>query len=106
MFGVARPPAAGAALHGLTEGDMVAWRYAEQADTVEYRYTRGSPSSLLAEVRRAGAVVGRAQATFDSGGALRNATLMVPSVPARLDLTFQSTTRTTFEPTVWRGRDP
>ena len=43
MFGVARPPSAGAELRGLSDGGTLAWQYVEGADTVEYARTEGTP---------------------------------------------------------------
>lgn len=106
MFGVARPPDPGADLHGLSDGDVTAWRYVEAGDTVEYVRTEGKPTRMVTQVRRAGEVVGRAETTLDSTGAPLTARLTVPSVPARLDLTFLSTTQTDFAPDIWVSRKP
>jgi hypothetical protein len=106
MFGVARPPAESAELRGLAVGETLAWQYAEGADTVEYARTKGSPTRMVTLVRRAGEIVGRAEATLDSTGAPVTARLTVPSVPARLDLTFLSTARADFAPDIWVSRKP
>lgn len=106
MFGIARLPGNGAELRGLSEGPVTAWQYLGGADTVEYVRTAGSPGRLVAEVRRAGEVVGRAETTLDSLGAPVTARLTVPSVPARLDLTFSSTTQADFAPDIWVSRKP
>lgn len=88
MFGVARLPAAGADIRGLADGNVTAWRYAEAGDTIEYVRTQGRPVKMVTVVRRAGELLGRAEATLDSTGAPLTARLTVPSAPARLDLTF------------------
>ena len=106
MFGVARLPEDGAALRGLTEGATTAWQYAGAGDTVEYVRTVGKPMRLVTTVRRAGELVGRAEATLDSTGAPLAARLVVPSVPARLDLTFLSTAPAEFAPDIWVSRKP
>jgi hypothetical protein len=106
MFGVARPPTPGSELKGLTDGDLTAWRYAAAGDTIEYALTGGRPARLVTLVRRAGELVGRAEATLDSTGAPLTARLTVPSVPARLDLTFSSTTQADFAPEIWVSRKP
>ena len=106
MFGVARPPADGADLRGLTEGDVTAWRYVEASDTVDYVRTTGRPTKMVTVVRRAGELVGRAEATLDSLGMPLTARLTVPSVPARLDITFLSTTQADFAPEIWVSRKP
>jgi hypothetical protein len=106
MFGVARQPDHGAALRGLVDGDVTAWQYAAGTDTTEYVRTAGKPTKLVAEVRRAGKVIGRAEATLDSTGAPLTSRLTVPSAPARLDLTFSSTTPADFAPEIWVSRQP
>jgi hypothetical protein len=106
MFGVARPPSAGAELRGLADGGTVAWQYVVGADTVEYARRAGSPTTMVTLVRRGGEIVGRAETTLDSTGAPVAARLTVPSVPARLDLTFLSTAQATFAPDIWVSRKP
>jgi hypothetical protein len=61
---------------------------------------------MVTQVRRGGEIVGRAEATLDSTGAPLTARLTVPSVPARLDLTFLSTAQATFAPDIWVARKP
>jgi hypothetical protein len=106
MFGVARLPEDGDSLRGLHEGDVTAWRYANAADTVDYVRTGGSSGTLVAEVRHAGKVVGRAETKLDANGAPLSARLVVPSAPAKLDLTFLSTARAAFAPDIWTARQP
>lgn len=106
MFGVARGPAQGMDLHGIADETSVAWRYVRSTDTVDYRFTRGRPSKLVTEVRQAGKVIGRAETTVGEDGAPLASKLMVPSVPARLTLTFLSTIRTTFAPETWLRSNP
>jgi hypothetical protein len=57
-------------------------------------------------MRHAGKIVGRAETTLDSTGAPLSARLLVPSVPAKLDLTFLSTSRADFAPEIWTDRKP
>ena len=106
MFGVARLPEDGDSLRGLSEGATTAWRYANATDTVEYVRTTGKTGKLVTEVRHAGKVVGRAETTLDGSGAPVAARLVVPSVPAKLDLTFLSTARADFAPDIWTVRQP
>ncbi len=110
MFGVARRPDAGTQLAGITTDKMRAWRYVSGADTIEYALTYatapGRPSKLVAEARRAGKVIGRAETEIGGDGTPRKSTLVVPNGPAKLDLTFLSTTRTTFAPDIWQPRAP
>jgi hypothetical protein len=51
-------------------------------------------------------MVGRAETTLDSTGAPLTARLVVPSVPAKLKLTFLSTARADFAPEIWTDRKP
>src|SRR5918992_1634837 len=106
MFGIARLPEDGAVLKGISEGRVTAWQYLGPTDTIEYVRTAGSPVRFVAEVRRAGEVIGRAETTLDSAGAPLSSRLTVPSVPARLDLTFSSTTQADFAPDIWVSRKP
>jgi hypothetical protein len=61
---------------------------------------------MVTTVRRAGELLGRAETTLDSLGAPVSARLTVPSVPARLDLTFLSNTRADFAPDIWAPHKP
>jgi hypothetical protein len=106
LFGVARLPEPGAELQGLADGQVTAWRYAEAGDTIEYVRTEGRPTKMLTVVRRTGEIIGRAETTLDSAGAPLTARLTVPSVPARLDLTFLSTKQADFAPDIWVSRKP
>jgi hypothetical protein len=106
MFGVARLPEPGDSLRGLANDGTVAWQYANATDTVSYVRTTGKSGRLVAEVRQAGKMVGRAETTLDSAGAPLSARLVVPSVPAKLNLTFLSTGRADFAPEIWTARHP
>lgn len=88
MFGVARPPAAEAALRGTADSTVIAWQAVDGADTVTYMRVLGSAPRLRAEVRQAGQVVGRVDAKLHPDGTPASARLSVPSVPARLDITI------------------
>jgi hypothetical protein len=106
MFGVARMPANGVALRGLSQDSMTAWQYADLADTIIYARMAGDPVRFTAEVRHAGELIGRAETTLNPDGLPLKARLTVPSAPARLDLTFLSTTRASFAPDIWLPRRP
>lgn len=102
MFGVARMPAAGAAVTGGRDSAATAWRYVSGPDTVAYVRTTGAVPHLLAEVRQGPKVIGRVDATLGADGRPVTARLTVPSVPARLDLTFTaSATPPAFTPDLW-----
>jgi hypothetical protein len=106
MFGVARMPAEGVELRGLSEDSVTIWQYAGPTDTVQYARTAGDPVRFFAEVRHAGELIGRAETTLKPDGAPIKARLTVPSAPAKLDLTFLSTTRASFAPEIWLPRSP
>ena len=106
MFGIAQMPEPGDSLRGLADGETIAWQYANATDTVSYVRTTGKSGRLVAEVRQGGKVVGRAETTLDSTGVPLTARLVVPSVPAKLNLTFLSTTRHDFAPEIWTARKP
>jgi hypothetical protein len=106
MFGVATLPAEGVAVRGLTQDSVTIWQYAGVTDTVEYSRTTGNPVRFLAEVRQAGELIGRAETTLEPDGDPIRARLTVPNPPARLDLTFLSTTRSSFAPDIWLHRVP
>jgi hypothetical protein len=106
MFGIARPPGADTELRGLSEGAVTAWQYAAASDTVKYVRTTGDPGRFVAEVHQGGELIGRAETTLAPDGTPLKARLTVPSVPARLDLTFLSTKRTSFAPEIWLPRKP
>lgn len=103
MLGVARLPEGDAALRGLQRGELTVWQYAGPTDTLEYvrRADR-----LIAEVRQGGKVLGHAETTLGPDGLPLASRLDVPGVPARLDLTFLSTSRADFAPDVWVARKP
>jgi hypothetical protein len=106
MFGIAMLPADEVAIRGLTRDSITAWEYARAGDTIQYARAGGDPVRFSAEVRHAGELIGRAETTLKPDGSLINARLTVPSVPARLDLTFLSTARATFAPDIWFHRIP
>ena len=106
MFGVARMPAPGDRLLGHTRDSMTAWQYAGTSDTVTYVRIGGNPVRFTAEVRQSGRLIGRAETTLKPDGIPLKARLTVPSGPARLDLTFLSTTRASFAPDIWLHRKP
>ena len=102
MIGIARPPGARAVVRKAGEPGLAAWQYTVQGDTVEF-VRRGYPAGqLIAEVRQAGRMIGRVVTDFDADGRLWKSRLTVPSGPARLDITFLSTTEADeFEPEIW-----
>lgn len=107
MFGIAREPGDGARLAGLVQEGRTAWRYSAGADTVEYLRVVAGTVTLHAEMRRAGKVIGRSQMTLSAEGTPMSARLLVPSVPAKLEITYYETTRRpSFPPDTWRPPEP
>jgi hypothetical protein len=106
MFGVARMPTEAVELRGLARDSVTIWQYAAASDTVSYVRTVGNPRRFMAEARRAGELIGRAETTFSAEGFPLKSRLTVPSGPARLDLTFLSTTKASFAPDIWLRRKP
>ncbi|MEO8478399.1 MAG: hypothetical protein ABI542_02105 [Gemmatimonadota bacterium] len=90
LVGQARAPKNGDELSAESTAATRAWRYVRGADTVNYLLTTSAKRSLVAEVRRAGELIGRVYTTFDADGKLARAQLDVPSRPARLTLTFRN----------------
>jgi len=88
------------------DGPVTVWQYAGPSDTVAYAWTGGTPARLVTEVRQRGELLGRVETELDSTGAPRRSQLVVPGVPARLDLTFLSTARADFAPDIWTPRRP
>jgi hypothetical protein len=107
LLGVAMEPHPGYRLAGLEEGGKAAWRYTDGADTVEYLRQAGDPAAFSAEVRRAGKVIGRTRITIRPDGTPLKARLTVPSVPAKLEITFYATVPTpVFPPETWARPEP
>lgn len=106
MFGIARMPPEGMELRGLVTDSVTAWQYAGTSDTVEYARTTGDPDRFIAQVHHAGELIGRAETTLAPDGTPLKSRLTVPSAPARLDLTFLSTTRTSFASNIWLPHKP
>jgi hypothetical protein len=107
LIGVALPPPADARLAGLEQAGRTAWRYAAGNDTVDYLRTAGNPAMFYAEVRHEGQVVGRTRLSLRPDGTPVKAQLTVPSVPAKLEITFYATVPTpAFPPETWARPEP
>jgi hypothetical protein len=106
MFGIARLPPEGVELRGLSDQSGTAWQYAGSSDTVYYARTTGNPGRFVAQVHHAGELIGRVETTLAPDGTPLKSRLTVPSAPAKLDLTFTSTTRASFAPDIWLPRRP
>ncbi len=88
MFGVMRPPPAGARARGTLQGGRTALEWVQGADTVRYAWLSTGPGTLQAQWQHAGITMGLVETRLDADGAPVSARLTVPSVPARLDLTI------------------
>jgi hypothetical protein len=91
MLGVARMPAVTGEITRAEDDRMVAWRFVDGSDTVEYARLSGPPVRLIADVRRHDGRLGRVETVFGPSGIPRSARLVVPGPPARLDITYVST---------------
>jgi hypothetical protein len=102
MLGIARAPGPGSRVRSFADGSVTAWQFVSGGDTVEYVRERLGTGRLLAEVRRAGKRVGRVETLFGTDGFPASSRLIVPSRPARLDLTFyQNTKASPFAADTW-----
>jgi hypothetical protein len=107
LLGVARAPGAGAVVRRYADATVNAWQYHTGADTVDYVKVMGPPVTLIAEVRQAGKKVGTVRTAYGADGLPQTARLIVPSVPARLDITFSSNQKAKpFAPDTWTPPQP
>lgn len=107
LLGIVRQPAAGADVRHFTDSTTVGWRYVHGPDTVDYVRVTGTPVRLYAEVRESGKTVGTVETRFAPGGEPASARLVVPSAPARLDITFYSNVKAKpFAPDTWTPPEP
>lgn len=104
MLGIARPPKAGAVLRGQRLERATVWQYADGADSIEYSRTA---TTLSARVKKGASVTGWSETTFGPDGLPAKARLIVPSGPARVDITFtKRSTVKSFEADVWAPAEP
>jgi hypothetical protein len=107
LLGVARAPGADASVRTFGDPALVAWRYSAGEDTVDYVRVSGPPPRLLVEVREGGKKVGTVETRLAPDGLPISARLIVPSVPARLDLTFYSNIKAPpFAADTWTPPEP
>lgn len=106
LLGVVRRPAGEPATFRYADPNVTAWRFQSGADTVDYFWT-GRPNRLVADVRQAGKRVGLVETVFGPDGRPATARLIVPSAPARLDITFSSNLKAKpFAPDTWTPPEP
>ena len=107
LLGVVRGPASDATVRRFADPALTAWQYHTGADTVDYVRTTGIAPRLIAEVRQAGKTVGTVETIFGPDGRPQTARLIVPSGPARLDITFSSNQKALiFAPDTWTPPQP
>jgi hypothetical protein len=107
MLGVTRMPDGVTEAFRFTDAKVTAWRLVSGTDTVEFARIAGPPLKLVAEVRQGGERIGRVETVFGENGALKSARLDIPRAPARLDLTYASSSRTQpFAPDTWLRPEP
>jgi len=107
MLGIAREPAPGAEVSRFVDAQVLAWQFVRGADTVEYVRTGAPGGKLIADVRQSGQRIGRVETLFGPDGIPVSSRLVVPSGPARLDLTYTSTTAPlTLEAATWDPPPP
>jgi hypothetical protein len=107
LLGVARGPDAGTQVLKSAGPDLVAWQYVAGADTTDYVKLGGTTPWLIVDVREGGKKVGTVETRFGTDGRPATARLIVPSVPARLDITFSSNAKaTSFAPDTWVRPEP
>ena len=81
---------------------LVAWRFVKGSDTVEYARIVGPPMKLVVDVRRADGRLGRVETVFGPDGVPKSSRLTVPRGPARLDITYVSSSRPNgYPPEIW-----
>lgn len=107
MLGIARPPEPGSAVRTFADSTVTAWQFVSGGDTVEYVRLDAPAGRLLAEARRDGRRIGRVETSFGPNGLPAKSRLIVPSGPARLDLTFSQNAKAgTFAPETWTRPAP
>jgi hypothetical protein len=107
LLGVVRPPARASDVRKSVTPALTAWQYVAGADTVDYVRLPGPEPRLIIEVRDGAKTVGTVETKFGADGLPASARLIVPGVPARLDVTFSSNKKATaFEPDTWVRPEP
>jgi hypothetical protein len=107
MLGVARVPRSHPDVSRYQDARLVAWRFVAGPDTVEFARIAGPPLKLVADVREGGQRVGRVETIFAEDGTPKSSRLDMPRAPARLDITYVSSTRTSaFPPDTWVRPQP
>ena len=106
-LGMARPPAAGAAISGLRTPPVTIWRFAQDADTLDYRVTDGAGGGRVLETewRQGGRVMARTRTELDARALPASARIDFPEAPARFELSVVAVdTTVVIDPALWRSR--
>jgi hypothetical protein len=107
MLGVVRLPAAAGEVVRYQDDRLIAWRFVAGTDTVEVARFIGPPGKLVVDVRQGGRRLGRVETVFGPQGALKSSRIIAPGGPARLDVNYVSSTRTTgFPADTWDRPEP
>jgi len=102
MMGIARAPEPRDLVRRYVGPSYVAWQYVRGVDTVDYVHETNPKHRLIVEVREGREKVGVVETLFGADGLPASSRLIVPSVPARLDLTFYSNVKADrFAPDTW-----
>lgn len=103
-LGMPRAPGPDVSVSALVTPERRAWRYAGVADTFDFVELRQEPRRLLAEMRRAGRILGRSEAEFtENGGHISSSQLDFPAEESRFSFTVDSVTHAEeFAAEIWR----
>ncbi|MGD2134656.1 MAG: hypothetical protein PVF27_00780, partial [Gemmatimonadales bacterium] len=102
-LGVPRPPARHAQVFGQSGPQQAVWRYAAGTDTLTY-VSASVPTTLRAELRRAGEVVGTVEVEFaDSLRVPTSSRIVFPGTASVILFSVEAVdTLTAVDPEIWR----
>jgi hypothetical protein len=107
ILGMPRLPASFDEVTRFQDTTIVAWRFVSGSDTTEYARIAGPQPKLVADVRRADGRLGRVETLFGPDGMPKSSRLTVAHVPARLDITYVSSSRPNgYPPETWAHPKP
>jgi hypothetical protein len=103
-LGIAVPVPAGVEVYGRDEPARRAWRYVDGDEELDFIHLQDPPPRLLAELRRAGRILGVADVALSPpSGPATTADMRFPRARSRLSFTVQRVdTVTAFGPETWR----
>ena len=104
-MGVVRPPGVSAQALTLRTESAVVWRFATDADTLDYKVTRGPPRLLEAEWRQGGKQLVRIRTVLDEQARPTSARIDSPRRSSRFEFTVVAVdTAPVFSAPLWRSR--